>query len=836
MEATLLERWKTEILLYSDEDKIKMFLEETRIYLNAVRNIDAAAYSLLLMYLVLHEKPNDKRTESLVQSLLSARDRYMPKGEWSNHLKFIEQKLGVILDSLNTKVLKQNYFHLFLDVLNLCDEFVKCEDEIVSLSLEKRCYLSLIIIKLLSPEGFVFNPRANCGWLSIFLPKCCKYIGSSSKKELNLMDRLFQLDNNKIFKFYNTNYPSKVEFDCLIWFADYSHRYRLGTSRITDSIASEYNKIFNHYIPSMPIHGKAACVVSDAFLKFGIRYDRYKKPLFDNDWVERILFVDNGMSVIFINKQKKQKGVVEIIDRVADNNMDVSDLLDGIKEGKKTYVITIQEIIEQNYRLDIMDLVREKNKPKVLKGMKLVQLRDVLSFNIQSSNTDNVIELSHHLETDYSPFKMDVSVVGDAKCLSVCSDRRMYLSVDTCNPYTFQPQLFESNKEISFCGECRDIYVVNTELVDGHYLVNELCKSYFKEQLFPYEMYNLGDDPLSVSDVFLNLYIQVPDCETSVERQKNIFRAEKLEYINKMNNSLGYNMEKISANRERSPLPKGTMLLNGKYRIEYPIGNGGFGKTYKATEFINVGGRVLKSDIAIKEFFIHAYQKRAVGTLMVETPCEKVEDISRAQKKFMNEVNKIKQFSDHPHIVNVYDVFDENGTCYYTMEYIEGGSLLEYVEQTETCSLQEQESLKIIREVASALSEMHKHRMNHLDVKPENILMNDEGKAVLIDFGAAHKFSNDDETSSLLAITSGGFSPLEIGQIKDFSPATDIYSLGATLYWLLTGEQPPRGGLSERDEKPVCISDKIWKALCVTLRIRREERPQSIEEFLAMFD
>jgi serine/threonine protein kinase len=126
--------------------------------------------------------------------------------------------------------------------------------------------------------------------------------------------------------------------------------------------------------------------------------------------------------------------------------------------------------------------------------------------------------------------------------------------------------------------------------------------------------------------------------------------------------------------------------------------------------------------------------------------------------------------------------------------------------------------------------------MNHLDVKPENILMSEEGKAVLIDFGAAHKFSNDDEASSLLAITSGGFSPIEIGLIKDFSPSTDIYSLGATLYWLLTGDEPPREGLSERDEKPDYISEKVWKALSLSLRTYREDRPQSIEEFLALLD
>lgn len=847
MEQTYLNRLKAELANKSEEEKWEMFLQEVLLYIKVTDDVDAACFLVLLSKLYiegysvesgkwrteLNRLSEKKEVRNIVSVIINFRNKYKDFGFLENIL-MIEKRSCVILETMNRDYLKRNFYYLFMDVLSICEDyenstFSKC---IQTISFEKRCVWARVIVRLLNPKGCIFNPRAGSGWLSAFLPANSEYIVGNSHRNLYLIEQVFQVFSERISSMYKTDYPKNVEFDSLIWFADYSHKNRMTDSRITSSIDSEYYQVFNRYIPSLPDHGRAACVVMDNFWNYRIRYDRFKKLLFENDWVERIVFLDSRMSIVFFNKQKTQKGVVEIVDRMMDDNLDAFELYSSIIEKRNTYVLETSDIIKNHYRVDVLEIIRKKRIPTESKGMKVVQLRDLLSFLPLANESQKISRFYYEPQDDYSPFK---DGRGSGITSNSLNGKNVYLIVDVCNPDSFQPRLIELDGDVFPETESGEIFTVKVDLVDGLYLVNELWKTYFKEQLFPHGTYNFIDDPHMASDLFLSLYIQIPDCETSVERQRNLYEEEKLKYLKSINQSYGYNIDEIAASKATS-LPEGTLLYNGKYKVLKRLRSGGFGKTYKAIGYFKVGGKTIKSEVAIKEFFMSSIQKRDTETLKVVTPLEKLDEVFSSRKKFMVEAEKIKQFSDHPHIVDVYDVFDENDTCYYTMEYIEGGSLMDYVEQTETCTLQEEEALKIIREVASALSAMHSHRMNHLDVKPENILMSEEGKAVLIDFGAAHKFSNDDEASSLLAITSGGFSPIEIGLIKDFSPSTDIYSLGATLYWLLTGDEPPREGLSERDEKPDYISEKVWKALSLSLRTYREDRPQSIEEFLALLE
>lgn len=847
MEQTYLNSLKAELAYKSEEEKWEMFLQEVFLYIKVIDNLDAACFLVLLLKLYIegysvesgkwsiasHRLSEKKEVRNIVDIIIDSRNKYKEFGFLENIL-LIEKRSCVILATMNRDYLKKNFYYLFMDVLNICEDyenrmFSKC---IQTISLEKRCVWARVIVLLLNPKGRILNPKAGSGWLSAFLPTNSEYVAGTSHSNLYLIEQMFQVFSERISSIYNTDYPKNVEFDNLIWFADYSHKNRMIGSRITSSIDCEYFQVFNRYIPSMPENGKAACVVMDSFWNYRIRYDRFKKLLFENDWVERIVFLDSRMSIVFFNKQKIQKGVVEIVDRMMDENLDAFELYSSIIEKRNTYVLETSDIIQNHYRVDVLDIIRKKRIPAESKGMKVVQLRDLLSFLPLANESQKISRFYYEPQDDYSPFK---DGRGSGITSNSLNGKNVYLIVDVCNPDSFQPRMIELDGDVFPETESGEIFTVKVDLIDGLYLVNELWKTYFKEQLFPHGTYNFIDDPRMASDLFLSLYIQIPDCETSVERQRILYNDEKLKYLKSINQSYGYDIDAIATNKA-SNLPEGTLLYNGKYKVLECLGNGGFGKTYKAMGYFKIGGKTIKSEVAIKEFFMSSIQKRDVETLKVVTPLEKLDEVSSSRKKFMVEAEKIKQYSDHPHIVDVYDVFDENETCYYTMEYIEGGSLMDYVEQTETCTLQEEEALKIIREVASALSAMHRHRMNHLDVKPENILMSEEGKAVLIDFGAAHKFSIDDEASSILAITSGGFSPIEIGQIKNFSPSTDIYSLGATLYWLLTGEEPPREGLSERDEKPECISDKVWKVLSLSLQTFRENRPQSIEEFLALLN
>lgn len=282
-------------------------------------------------------------------------------------------------------------------------------------------------------------------------------------------------------------------------------------------------------------------------------------------------------------------------------------------------------------------------------------------------------------------------------------------------------------------------------------------------------------------------------------------------------------------------LQSGTFLQGGKYKIETILGQGGFGITYLGWQ------TGLDRRVAIKEFFMKEYCNRDASTshVTVGTECSR-ELVARFQQKFVKEAQTIAKL-DHPYVVRIYDVFTENDTAYYVMEYVEGGSLQKYV--SENGALQEQEALFYIRKVATALEYIHEHQMNHLDVKPDNILRRENAEVVLIDFGLSKRYDESGHQTSTTPVgVSAGYAPMEQykrGGVGTFSPATDIYSLGATFYKLLTGQTPPDANdIFDRGlpALPSDLSVSTKNALRAAMQPKRSDRPQSIGEFLALLD
>ena len=193
----------------------------------------------------------------------------------------------------------------------------------------------------------------------------------------------------------------------------------------------------------------------------------------------------------------------------------------------------------------------------------------------------------------------------------------------------------------------------------------------------------------------------------------------------------------------------------------------------------------------------------------------------------------------HAGIVRVIDVFEENGTAYYTMEYIDGQSLSDVVKKQG--KLPEAEAVGYIRQVAEALKYVHSLNRLHLDIKPGNIMLGKDGKAVLIDFGASKHYDDEtgENTSTLLGINTKGYAPVEQVNLsfKSFSPATDIYALGATLYKLLTGITPPPSTKLVSEEAtlaplPSSISPATRKAVESAMQLLRKHRPQTIDAWM----
>ena len=282
-------------------------------------------------------------------------------------------------------------------------------------------------------------------------------------------------------------------------------------------------------------------------------------------------------------------------------------------------------------------------------------------------------------------------------------------------------------------------------------------------------------------------------------------------------------------------LRNNTLLQGGKYKIERFIASGGFGCTYEAYHTL------LDMRVALKEFFVSDFCNRDERTGQVSVATKsKVELICKLKKKFMDEARSLYMMK-HPGIVRVIDVFEENGTAYYAMEYIDGQSLSDMVKKRG--KLPEAEAVGYIRQVAEALKYVHSLNRLHLDIKPGNIMQGKDGKAVLIDFGASKHYDDEtgENTSTLLGINTKGYAPVEqVNQsFKSFSPATDIYALGATLYKLLTGITPPPSTLLHSEEAtlaplPSTVSPSTRKAVESAMQLLRKHRPQTIDSWMQM--
>lgn len=292
------------------------------------------------------------------------------------------------------------------------------------------------------------------------------------------------------------------------------------------------------------------------------------------------------------------------------------------------------------------------------------------------------------------------------------------------------------------------------------------------------------------------------------------------------------------------PLEAGYQLVSKKgtelktYHIEKMLGRGGFGITYLATAEELVGNIPQTTLYTVKEFCTNICTRQQDGSLIV--PDHEKEDFESDKGDFLHEAKRLYGMH-HEGIVPVNEVFEANGTAYYVMQYLGEKSLVKYVKENGG-SLEEGEAKRIAVAISNALGYLHQQNVTHLDVKPENIMMlqrrNGSCTPVLIDFGlACHYKKNGNSTSkhSATGITEG-YSPLEqYAGIEKFSPEADIYALGATLYFMLTGKAPLKAADMSAQHLfktlPDGLADGTVEVLRKSMEKMAERRIKSIAEF-----
>ena len=287
-------------------------------------------------------------------------------------------------------------------------------------------------------------------------------------------------------------------------------------------------------------------------------------------------------------------------------------------------------------------------------------------------------------------------------------------------------------------------------------------------------------------------------------------------------------------------LPLGLMCRGYQhtYKIEKVLGKGSFGITYLATTGLQGGLGDIPVKVALKEFFADGLSSRDTYGRVVGSSVDSL--AGRYGRAFMKEAINLSHLN-HPGIVRVLEAFESNNTWYYSMEYLEGGSLDEFIDRKGRLS--EPEALKMIRLIGDALSYLHINKMLHLDLKPKNIMLRENGQPVIIDFGLSKQYSTNQEaeTSTTIGLGTPGYAPMEQSQFgtgRLFSPTLDIYALAGTLFKLLTGKTPPtsfeifNNGFPSDELVALGVSPETIFAIGAGMAPQKNLRPQSVGDFI----
>lgn len=288
-----------------------------------------------------------------------------------------------------------------------------------------------------------------------------------------------------------------------------------------------------------------------------------------------------------------------------------------------------------------------------------------------------------------------------------------------------------------------------------------------------------------------------------------------------------------TANASPGALPGGWAL--NEYRIESLLGGGGFGLTYLAHDTL------LDCKVAIKEFLPTDIAVRGEGQKVMPRSGPAVEMFEQGLRRFLDESRALANFR-HPHIVRVSRFFEANGSAYMVMDYEQGRPLNQWMRERRT-PIDRATLLAIVRPLLEGLQVIHDGGFLHRDIKPPNICIRDDGAPVLLDFGAARRYQDTEHT--LTAIVTPGFAPFEqYHSHGNQGPWTDIYSLSAVMYWLVTGQRPIESAARIQNDPLVPASRaadasvfgaSLLRAIDWGLEPHDSKRPRNIADFRRVF-
>jgi serine/threonine protein kinase len=281
----------------------------------------------------------------------------------------------------------------------------------------------------------------------------------------------------------------------------------------------------------------------------------------------------------------------------------------------------------------------------------------------------------------------------------------------------------------------------------------------------------------------------------------------------------------------QNTLPEGTVLHGGKYRLNSVLGKGGFGITYRAEH------RLLNQAVAIKEFFPQRCMERNPdGSVQIQPFWSGVVESSR--RRFLEEGRMLYQLRE-PGAIRCQDLFEENGTAYLVMEYLQGQTLEQLLLRSPDHRLPPEQTGQIFKQLLTALRSLHAQEILHLDIKPDNIWIRENGEALLLDFGSSLRGL----ANAVPQVCTPAYAPVELISL-DFptGPWTDIFQLGMVFYVVLLGQMPPTAlerlkgrelNFAQLSSEQQALLPTPWRTVLESaLGLLPSERPQNVADWL----
>jgi tRNA A-37 threonylcarbamoyl transferase component Bud32 len=555
------------------------------------------------------------------------------------------------------------------------------------------------------------------------------------------------------------------------------------------------------------------------------------KEALKRDWIETIALLPFGEVAILVNANKsdQQKKHIKFFNLTHPmlSNRPVNTIL---SDDDYADIISVADVKKKNF-------LRNLVLPEIadLEDYEIIRLNTIISkvkratYNLSGLPEEERVLASIDRNQVYNQFErawMQGIEKESRTTLFAPAYHIEFPSLITNDKGYLEPRLFDSREGTAFFQDGYVFTINDPESVDYNWLIHELNEPYVQRQLHPYGIDEMVPEPIT-EDQILNLQLY-----REIEEEFNFDNFDADETFDPDADKLktGYTL-------------KGE---NCKYTIHNFLGHGFFGYTYSALSENLATGE--KKEVVLKEFYPFKYFRRdGVRAFLKDEDLSPM--IEENKNKFIEEAKIMNKLGNTPdsHIVPAYEVFssEETETSYYVMPYYQDGSLEDL--QMSGFNFTEELMIKhIVTPLCKALHVAHNAKVLHLDIKPENILVDENGDAVLIDFGVAKQYDKDGDIinrEGLSSISMFAAPELTQGNMVKFGSQTDIYGLASSLYYLIAAPMEPHPimDFSDQDEDlrinlaEANCSDAFINAIIAGLQFSATSRPKNAQAFLNLF-